>query len=326
MDEPELPDRLRDGARGAWARYLAVVAPFRRDLHAYCRKLTSDLWDAEDLLQDTLLRGFSTLGSTHQPIRNLRGYLVRIATNLWLDAMRRRGAERRALGAHAESLGSQSPPASVSHEAREAAETLLHRLPPQERAAVVLKDVLDMSLEEIAQVLQTTVGAVKAALHRGRASLRAPETEKTAARPRPSQKLVERFIGLMKASDLPGMLELMLDTATIETLGQLVEVGREQFSQKGSWLWQSVHVHPELPPEIRPKKWENELAVYDGEPVMLSFTDQLGPRVLVSITRFEEVEGKVSRIRAYYFCPETMREVGETLGLRVGVVPTARAQ
>jgi RNA polymerase sigma-70 factor (ECF subfamily) len=132
---------------------------------------------------------------------------------------------------------------------------------------------------------------------------------------------VERFIALINASDLPGMLELMLDTASIETLGSLIEVGREQFSQKGSWLWQSVHVHPDLPPEIRPKKWENGFAFYDGEPVMLSFTGQAGARALQSITRFEEVDGKVSRIRAYYLCPETMREVSETLGLPLGVIP-----
>jgi RNA polymerase sigma-70 factor (ECF subfamily) len=322
MGEPEIPDRLRDGARAAWPRYLDAVAPFRPDLHRYCRSLTGNLWDAEDLVQDSLLRGFAALGSSHQPIRSLRGYLVRIATNLWLDSVRRGAVERRVLHEQRESLTpGPAPAASVSSEAHAAAETLLHRLPPQERAAVVLKDVLDMSLEDIAQALQTTVGAIKAALHRGRETLRARETDKIAARPRPSRQLVEKFVALVNASDLPGMLELMLDTATIETLGSLVEVGREQFSQKGSWLWQSVYVHPDLPPEIRPKKCENELALYQGEPVMLSFSDQTGERNLVSIARFEEIEGRVSRIRAYYLCPETMREVAETLQLPIGSVP-----
>ena len=320
MDEIELPDRLRDGARGAWPRYLDVVAPFRPDLHRYCRKLTGNLWDAEDLVQDALLRGFAAMGMAHQPVRNARGYLIRIATNLWLDAQRRRATERGVLAEHVEPPARPASPA-LGPAAREAAEVLLHRLPPQERAAVVLKDVLDMSLEEIAQVLQTTVGAIKAALHRGRSALRAPETERTAARPRPSRALVEKFVARINASDLPGMLELMLDSASIETLGNLVEVGREQFSRKGSWLWQSVHVHPDLPPEIRPKKWTNELALYDGEPVMLSFSDETGARLLQSITRFEEVEGQVARIRAYYLCPETMREVSESLGLPLGVVP-----
>ena len=320
MDEIELPDRLRDGARGAWPRYLDVVAPFRPDLHRYCRKLTGNLWDAEDLVQDALLRGFAAMGMAHQPVRNARGYLVRIATNLWLDTLRRRTTERGVLAQHGPAPSAAAPP-SLGSEAHEAAEVLLHRLPPQERAAVVLKDVLDMSLEDIAQVLQTTVGAIKAALHRGRSALREQETERIAARPRPSRALVEKFVARINASDLPGMLEMMLDTATIETLGSLVEVGREQFSQKNSWLWNSVHVHPDLPPEIRPKKWENEFALYDGEPVMLSFSDQTGTRLLQSITRFEEVEGQVARIRAYYLCPETMREVSETLKLPLGFVP-----
>src|SRR5262245_49585853 len=286
MDEIELPDRLRDGARGAWPRYLDAVAPFRADLHRYCRKLTGNLWDAEDLVQESLLRGFAAMAMTHQPVRNARGYLIRIATNLWLDGLRRRSTERGVLAQHAEPPAATPSPA-LGPEAHAAAETLFHRLPPQERAAVVLKDVLDMSLEEIAQALQTTVGAIKAALHRGRTTLRAPESETLAARPRLSRALVERFIARINAADLPGMLEMMLDSATIETLGSLVEVGRDQFSQKGSWLWNSVYVHPDLPPEIRPKKWENEFALYDGEPLMLSFSDE-NPSpapLLVPVTR-----------------------------------------
>jgi len=113
----------------------------------------------------------------------------------------------------------------------------------------------------------------------------------------------------------------MLDTASIETLGGLLEVGRQQFERKGSWLWQSVHVHPDLPEKLRPKKWENEPATLVGERVMLSFSTETGARLLQSVTRFEEDDGRISRIRAYYLCPETMQEVGKTLKLPVGHIP-----
>jgi RNA polymerase sigma-70 factor (ECF subfamily) len=255
----------------------------------------------------------------HQTIANPRGYLVRVATNLWLDTVRRRAVERSALAEVAEEGAPTGPAPSVGSEAREAGARLLQRLPPQERAALVLKDVLDMSLEEIAEMLRTSVGAVKAALHRGRERLRADADPPETRRPRPSPALVERFIERLNASDLPALLELMLDGASVETLGGLLEVGRAQFEKKGSWLWQAVHVHPDLPAHLRPKKWENEPATLDGERVMLSFATDTGKRILASVTRFEEVEGRIARIRAYYLCPETMAEVAARVG-----VPVAR--
>jgi RNA polymerase sigma-70 factor (ECF subfamily) len=314
----ELTSELRDEARAAWHRYVDLLAPFRPELHRYCRRLTGDLWDAEDLVQDTVLRGFAVLGAVHQPIANPRGYLVRIATNLWLDTVRRRGAERSALEAGASPGAAAPPPASVAAEAREAGARLLQRLSPQERAALVLKDVFDMSLDEIAEMLRTTIGSVKAALHRGRERLRPEQDPPASRRPLPAPALVERFVERLNASDLPALLELMLDAASIEAIGSLLEVGRRQFEREGSWLWQSVHVHPDLPEQLRPKKWENEPATLFGERVMLSFSTDGGARLLRSVTRFEEEEGRISRIRAYYLCPDTLREVGEALSLSVG--------
>jgi DNA-directed RNA polymerase specialized sigma24 family protein len=63
MADPELSNALVSETRAAWARYVDVLAPFRPQLHRYCRKLTGDIWDAEDLVQDTMLKGFATLGS-----------------------------------------------------------------------------------------------------------------------------------------------------------------------------------------------------------------------------------------------------------------------
>ena len=94
MTDFELPDEVRNDARTSWYRYLELIMPFRPDLHRYCRSLTGDLWDAEDLLQDTLMRGFATLGATNHTIDNPRGYLVRIASNLWIDLQRKRKTER----------------------------------------------------------------------------------------------------------------------------------------------------------------------------------------------------------------------------------------
>ena len=318
MPEPELPDLVRQQTQVAWHSYLDVAVPFRRDLYRYCRSLTSNPWDAEDLVQDTLLRAFGTLGSIHFPIDNARGYLVRTATNLWIDKTRRRKTEESWLHGEASPIASETLPADAL--AARNASAILLLLPPQERAAVLLKDVLEMSLEEIAEILATTIGAVKAALHRGRARLH-DSPEPRAERPAPSPELIDRFIERLNASDLSGLLALMLDTATIRMPGALVEKGRKEFSRQGGWLWQAVNVHADLPAEFRPPKWINASAIYLGETVMLSFAPVPDiSRLVQSVTTFEERDGKIASIRAYVFSPEVVNEVATQLGLQAGNV------
>ena len=322
MAKVELPDEFREQTRLAWARYLDFLNPFRPELHRYCRRLTGDLWEAEDLVQDTLVRGFASLGVVHRTIENPRGYLVRIASNLWIDAQRRRGVEAGALATAAAQEAERSKTASPDHttDLRDAGAALMQLLSPRQRAAVLMKDVFDMSLAETAEALGTSVGAVKAALHRGRSRLEESGDAAIPSRPVPDPAVVDRFVACMIAADLPGLLETMADTGVIETVGSLLEVGRDQFSAKGSWLWQSVHVHPEMDESVRPPRWRTERGDFRGEPVMLSFTPFQGEEWLASITRFETGDGRVTRVRAYYFCPETMREVADELGARAGHV------
>ena len=316
MPDPAIDDGLRDETRAAWHRYLDILVPFRPQLHAYCRKLTGDIWDAEDLVQDTLLKGFATLGSVHGAIANPRGYLTRIATNLWLDTQRRRAREARVLGLVEGEVRSETQPDTA--DSRHASAALFERLAPQERAAFVLKDVFDMSLKEIAEILTTSENAVKAALHRGRARLK---DESAPRRASASPALVDEFVRRLDASDLKGLLALMLDTATIEMPGALVEMGRAEFGRKGSWLWQAVNVHPDIPADMRPPKWTNERVDFRDEPIVLGFMPLPDGPVLQGITRFEEADGKISRIRSYCFTPETAAEVAHELKLKVGWIP-----
>jgi len=312
VPDPQLPGALRDELRGAWHRYVDLVAPLRPALHAVCRRLTGNLWEAEDLVQDTLLRGFATLGSIHHEIENPRAYLLRMATNLWIDAQRRRASEAQALDAIGVPSASPAPDAG----ARDAAERLLQRLPPQERATVVLKDAFDMSLEEIAEILRTTVGAVKASLHRGRGRLDELEGGTASRRPRPSAA-VDRFVALYGAADVKGLVALMLDGGSVENVGSSVEFGRENFPRADGWFQRAVFGHPEWPAELQYTGSRLERADFDGEPIVLGFTTRRGREALEQVLRIEEVDGGIARLRGYAFCPETMREVGEKLGLRV---------
>ena len=318
MAEPEFPNEIRDAARAAWHRYIDFFTPFRPQLYQYCRRLTGDVWDAEDLVQDTMVRGFGALSHFQGTINNPRGYLIRIATNLWVDTIRRRSSEAQALAFE----GDESRAATAdSSEVRDAAGLVMQMLAPQERAALVLKEVFDMSLNEIAEMLATSVGAVKASLHRGRGVLQGSTDMRVSRRPLPAAALVDRFVERLNASDLPGLLALMLDTATIDMPGNLVEVGRQEFERKGSWLWHAVHVHPDLPAELRPPKFVNERATFNGEPVLLGFLTAGDAKFLMAVVRFEEEDDRISRIRAYNFSPEVIAEVGGELGLTAGIVP-----
>ena len=71
--------------RGPWRNYLDSLAQYRPDLHRYCRRLTGNVWDGEDLMQDTLVRVFSMLGKIDANLENPRAYLIRTATNLWIE-------------------------------------------------------------------------------------------------------------------------------------------------------------------------------------------------------------------------------------------------
>src|SRR5437763_10894953 len=80
---------LTSTAKRSWHRFLERFEPLRPELYRYCRYLTRSPWDAEDLAQDALARAFVTLGRMLEPPPNPRAWLFRVASNLWLDQLRR---------------------------------------------------------------------------------------------------------------------------------------------------------------------------------------------------------------------------------------------
>ncbi len=169
----------------------------------------------------------------------------------------------------------------------------------------------------IAEILRTTASAVKAALHRGRGRLAEPEGGAASRRPRPSIALVDRFVALYAAADIQGLVALMLDGGSIENVGCGVEFGRENFPRADGWFRRAVFGHPEWPAELQYSGSRLESKDLDGEAVILGFTTRRGREALEQVLRIEEVDGRIARLRGYAFCPETMREVGAKLGLRV---------
>src|SRR5262249_53814763 len=155
-------------------RYLALVetvSQLRAQLHRYCSRMTGSITDGEDVVQDALFRAYRNLDA-YDDSRPLAPWLFRVAHNQCIDFLRRRGVRTEAESAAAEPDFVQ-PGDFSGVSVGPAMERLVLNLPPKERACVLLKDVFDYSLEEIAELVDSTVGGVKAALNRGRAKLAA---------------------------------------------------------------------------------------------------------------------------------------------------------
>ncbi|MGE0046317.1 MAG: sigma-70 family RNA polymerase sigma factor [Hyphomonadaceae bacterium] len=297
------PNQADVGAQ--WRVFVDGVAPLRRDLFRYCRGLTGNVWDGEDLAQDVLVKVFAALGKNWAPLENPRAYLIRAATRLWIDRMRRAALER-AHAAPSDDVAPDDP--SLTTSVREAASTLFQRLPPKERATVLLKDVLDFSLEETAQMLQSNTGAVKSALHRGRARLAAAQAEEP-QRAGPPREIVERFVAALAAKEFDAIRDLCLADVSIDMVGG---ASAETF-EKGRMVFEHAHfVLPEMGFGEAPR-WE--IASYEGEPIVLGFRTRDGREGLSEIWRFDAEEGRIVRARLYCFNPEILEAVAKDLGL-----------
>lgn len=297
-------------ARGPWRAFVDEVAPLRPDLFRYCCGLTGNVWDGEDLAQDTLARVYSLMGKINADLRHPRAYLIRAATHLWIDRMRRGAVER----AHAVSLAAEEPeaaddPAQVIA-VRAAANALFLHLPPQERAAVLLKDVLDFSLEESAAMLKTTAGAVKSALHRGRGKLAAAHAAPPVADRAAPRALVDRFVAALAAKDIDAIRAMCLADVTVDMVGG----ARAETFEDGKMTME--HAHFVMPAWGFGENPHWRVAQYEGEPIALGFRTLDGAEGLNEVWRFELADdGRIGRIRLYCFSPNVLAAVAAELGL-----------
>lgn len=207
----------------ARSELLTLVEGIRPELHRYCARLTGSVIDGEDLVQDTLAKAFYTL-SLQAEIPPLRPWLFRIAHNAALDFLKSHGrklTEPRADLTDVAGFEETPDPLVV----RLALASFL-ALPLVQRSAVILKDVLGHSLEETAETMGTTVPAVKAALVRGRAALRAAaeaEVETVSV----ALADLDRYATLFNARDWDGVRALVGEDCRLDLVSKSQRRGRE---------------------------------------------------------------------------------------------------
>jgi RNA polymerase sigma-70 factor, ECF subfamily len=220
------------------AAFEEFVGPYRAELHAHCYRMLGSLHDAEDALQDAMLRAWRGMGR-FEGRSSRRSWLYRIATNTCLDLIRRRPTRVLALdhgpaGDPHEGPGrplvetvwiEPYPDAGLEYEQRESVElafvAALQHLPALQRAVLILREVLGFSAKEVADALDTTVAAVNSALQRARKAVdeRLPEQtqQATLAALDDSElkQLVERYADAWERGDVDTIVATLTEDATI---------------------------------------------------------------------------------------------------------------
>lgn len=269
--------------------FLETIANLRPSLHRYCSRMTGSVLDGEDVAQEALFQAYRMLDSFDDS-RPLAPWLFRIAHNRCIDFLRRRGVRQEAETAVVEpdTVMPVDPPGPGLGRA---VEHLVLTLPPMERACVLLKDVFDYSLEEIAELVGSTVGGVKAALHRGRSKL--PASPEPGAPPRARDakeaRLLHLYVERFNRRDWDGLRELIADDARLRVMDRFTgSVAKSPyFGNYQRW----------------PVPLRMAVGEVDGEPVIIILGEETGEWKPQAVLRLEVVDRRVARIADYIHCP-----------------------
>ena len=213
------------------ARFDRLFGELRPRLHRFCARMTGSVIDGEDIVQEAMLKALESVSYT-EAIDNSEAWVFRIAHNAALDFLRRRARQE---SIHSDENIDMIVDPATPIEDRQAVtvslRTFMH-LPVAQRGAVILKDVLGYSLEEIGHVMQVTLPAVKAALHRGRQHLReladAPEERPAPVLAEPERSRLAAYIDRFNAHDFDSVREMLADEVRLEVVNKIRSAGRRE--------------------------------------------------------------------------------------------------
>ena len=272
-------------------RFLLIVQDLRPDLHRYCARMAGSFIEGEDLVQDTLVRAYFELSQLRE-LPALRGWIFRIAHRLAIDHLRRR---RYAGVVEDESSrvdpGPDAETRLVADQATQLALAQFAPLPPAQRASVILKDVLDESLEEIASVLEMTVPAVKAALHRGRTRLAnaRPAEDQPVILPPTAAPVLARYAERFNARDWDAVRAMLIEDVQLDLVAREKRRGIEPVSGYFGNYARRPAVH------LTPASWDGREVLLVRDPATAA-----RPRYVIELT---VVGDRISALRDFRYVP-----------------------
>jgi RNA polymerase sigma factor (sigma-70 family) len=284
-EPPSPPPKARQTELSALAERL------RPELHRYCARLMGSVIDGEDVVQDTFARALFAVDKLREDTP-LRAWLFRTAHNRALDLMRSRAIREAEPIEAAYVIADETVPDPMEAlMRREAVETAVSRfvdLPIMQRSVLVLKDVLDQSLDEIADMLDLSVNAVKAHLARGRARLKAINAEPLRRpAPQPPSTEVARYVALFNGRDWEGLRAMLADDVRLVQSTHPMRVGAANVSM-------FFGIYSQTPPARLAPAWlegREVVAVYEH-------ASAVKPSYLMWL---EWRDGRISFIRDYKY-------------------------
>ena len=301
VHERELLETARGGDERAFEK---LLAPYRSELHAHCYRMLASVHDAEDALQDALLRAWRALPK-FEGRSSLRSWLYRIATNTCLDVIARR--PKRVLpidyappaDPHGgpgepivesvwiepypdERLGLEDGYASpeARYERRESVElafiAALQHLPPNQRAVLILREVLGFSAREVAETLETTTASVNSALQRARASVdeRLPEQSQQATMRELGdvrvRQVVQNYVDAWDRGDVEAVVAMLTKDAAFAMPplrtwfrgSEALTIFLAGWPLSGAWRWRHVDATANGQPALGFYNWDEAEQAY----------------------------------------------------------------
>jgi RNA polymerase sigma-70 factor (ECF subfamily) len=268
-----------------------LIEKVRPQLHRYCARMMGSVIDGEDVLQEALLKAVEA--SPRTPLRtNPEGWLFRVAHNAAIDHLRRRA---RHVAAHAEEdLDMIAAPTDAVHDRQVAAMSLrtFMRLPVTQRSAVILRDVLGYSVEEICDVTGAAVLAVRGALQRGRLRLRELAQEGDDRQPavlaEPERARLLAYIDRFNARDFDAVRDMLAEDVRLDLVNRLRLKGRSEVGRYFHGYAEASH-------------WHCVAGLVDRRPAILMFdpNDPAGPPTYFIL--LEWTNERVGAIRDFLF-------------------------
>jgi RNA polymerase sigma factor (sigma-70 family) len=263
------------------------LTALRPRLHRYCARMMGSTVDGEDVLQDSLVKALSARAEGVN-VDNLEGWLFRIAHNTSLDVLRRES--RNTLVPLTEDFEAVPMPEvdliAVSFQ------TFL-RLPELQRCAVIIKDVLGHSIDEVANVAGCTPAAAKSALQRGRATLRQlaqmPADTRLPLMPEAIRQKMVAFVELFRTGDFNAIRALLAEDVKLDLVNRLKWEGRDK-------------IVPYFTRYAEETKWRFAFGAVEGRPAMLVFESSAmeKPAYFVLVDWRND---QISAIRDFLFAP-----------------------
>lgn len=266
-----------------------LLARVRPKLHRYCARMVGSVIDGEDVLHDALIKAMEALASVG-PVGNPEGWLFRIAHNTALDFLRGRVRQEALRSAEEVDMIADRLDAVTSRQIAAASLRTFMRLPVSQRSSVILMDVLGCSLQEVGEVMDYSLPAVKAALHRGRAQLREiaeePDNLPQAKMPEADRVRLGAYVAHFNARDFDAIRGLIADDVRLDLVNKTRMNGKAEVSR---YFGNYADV----------ADWHLAPGLVEGHPAILVFDPKIPGGPPKSFMLLQWSAGKVATIRDF---------------------------